>query len=989
MKRIVLILFCLVFKFTFSNVLIEDDENKHAAISGTIRDASTGEIIPFAYVFLVGTEMKVQTDLNGKYTFDKLGNGKYEVQAKYPSFIPKSVFVEVTHKETYIADITLENVITNKEEITIKAKKPRGDLGVELEKKNNGSVSDVISSVTLAKTPDKSAGDALKRVSGASIQDNKFAIIRGLNDRYNAAYLNGAPLPSSESDRKAFSFDIFPVNMLENLTIIKTASPEMPAEFAGGVIQIKTKDIPENNFQSLSFGSAYNTITTLKDQVTYKGGKTDFLGMDDGTRKIPSAIPSQDQFPSLMSDQAVLAKQFTTNWGTTNQHFSPNMSLQYAGGFNAKINTREKVRELGFIGSLSYNKTNNFNQTIRRSYTANAAGGEGASQLENDLLDKVYSTQVLAGGMANFSLKLNNKNYIGFKNLFSVNSDDRLIARTGELNPLESNPSLLKSNAYWFTQNNIYSAQLTGDHSLFNDKIKVNWVGSYSNILRTVPNLRRSIYTRYKYLNDPTDPNPTDTMYVANISQTNVGPDYGGGMFFSTNKEDIESFKINLAYHLDTIKGMTTELKIGALYQLRNRDFTARQLGYTKYGVSGGNVTFDNDLLYLSEDKIFAPENMGLISPGVGGFKISDGTKNSDSYQAKSTISAGFVSIDNRFSKKFRLLWGARGEYFTQYLTALRADKSQLIINSEKFDILPSFNFIYSPTRRQNIRLSGSQTLNRPEYRELAPFAFYDFNTQFVISGNDSLQRAKITNLDLRYEWYPGKNQILSGSFFYKHFENPIEQIARPDVTNEISFKNVPTAYNYGFELEFRSLIGSLVNADSASRLQNLTLYSNVAIIRSVVDVSQNVGTPYETRPLQGQSPYVLNSGLTYEDKKNKLSYTLNLNRVGQRIYILGSVVQPDIWEKSRTFLDFQVAKSFMKEKMELKLNFQNILAQDLVFYQNNYDATSTSRTGSKMTNALFLGDKENKNGYDAQVDDLVWSTQFGRTFSFVLTYKF
>jgi outer membrane receptor protein involved in Fe transport len=412
-------------------------------------------------------------------------------------------------------------------------------------------------------------------------------------------------------------------------------------------------------------------------------------------------------------------------------------------------------------------------------------------------------------------------------------------------------------------------------------------------------------------------------------------------------------------------------------------------LGYTTYGIPGGSVQFNQQLLYLPEDSIFQQQNMGLISPGVGGFKLSDGTKPSDAYSANSSIIAGYVAVDNKFGKMVRLNWGARVEHFTQNLTAKRADQSDLVIATKKLDVLPSFNLIISPTKKQNIRLSGSQTLNRPEYRELAPFAFYDFNTQFVLAGNDSLKRARITNIDLRYEWFPGKSQILSGTFFYKFFENPIEQIARPDVSNEISYKNVPTAVNYGFELDMRASIGSLVKADSASFLNNLSIYGNLGIIRSIVDVSQNIGTPYQTRPLQGQSPYLFNGGIVYQDEKLNMTYTLNINRVGPRIYILGSIIQPDIWEKSRTFLDFQVAKMFLDDKLELKLNVQNILAQNLVFYQNNYGNEPTTKGFKRMTNALFLSDPDNKNGYDKNLDDMIWNTKFGRTISFALTYKF
>ena len=968
--------------FLFSNMFLFA---QNLSIIGKVFDVTTNEYIFNAKVFIASLNKGVTSDINGDFSFYNLAPGKYTLEIKASTYINKVVEVNVLKSSISEISIALDPVFKQHQNITIKKKINTGtDIGLMQIQKSSLVVLDGIPAELIKKSPDRTVGDALKRISGASIQDNKFAVIRGLNDRYNAAYLNGAPLPSSEGDRKAFAFDIFPVNMLENLTILKTASPDLPAEFAGGIIQVKTKDIPTENFQSISLGAGYNTITTFKDKKIGIGGKTDWLGIDDGTRSIPSVIPSSLNFPTLLSDQADLAKKFITNWGIKTGLFMPNLNIQYTGGLKKRFS---ETREFGFIGSVSYNRINNYNETVRRSYTDNAAGGIGASQIETDYLDKTYSNQTLAGIMGNFAFKINNANSISLKNMYSINSDNRYINRTGEVNPLEINPTLLKSNANWFTSNQIFSSQLNGNHVFKEGKFKLDWTGSISNIQRNIPNLRRSVYTRLKDLNDPTNPNPYDTMYVANISETSVGTNYGGGMFFSTNKESIYSSKVNLIIQLKDLKQMKTELKMGGFTQFRNRNFIARQFGYTMYGVSGGNVSFNQNLLYLPEDSIFRPENMGLISPGVGGFKLSEGTKPSDSYSANSSLYASYISFLNQWSN-LKLLYGARLENFNQNLDAIKADKTELHIRQHNLDILPSFNFIYSPNQNQNIRLCGSQTLNRPEYRELAPFAFFDFNTLFVLSGNDSLKRAKISNLDLRYEYYSGNGQMLSATVFYKYFTNPIEQIARPDVMNEISYKNVGNASNYGLELETKIVFGKLLKRDSTSFLNNLNLFSNLGIIRSIVDVSMNIGTPYKSRPLQGQSPYVFNCGLNYQTQNN-FSVSLNVNRVGPRIYILGSLLQPDIWEKSRTFLDLQISKSFLKNKLEIKLNCQNLLAQNLIFYQNNYGISTNRSVFNKLSDVLFTGDKSGESKYNSSVDDLVWSTKYGRTFSFVITYKF
>ena len=970
--------------------------SQNSSIKGKVIDEKTAETLPGSTVLIKGTTNGCSTDLDGVFSIGNIAPGTYSLECRSISYNIKTITdVVVKSGEPTIITITMQSVSNDLGVIEVVATMSTETTGALLVmQKNSATVSDGVSSESIKRTPDKSTSDVLKRVSGASIQDNKFAIIRGLNDRYNAAYINGAPLPSSESDRKAFAFDIFPANMLDNLMIIKTATPDLPAEFAGGIIQINTKNIPDKNFQSLSLGGGFNTITTGKNQVYYKGGKTDWLGFDDGSRDLPKAIPSEEQFPVNIHEQAALAKQTTVDWKLYNRKFSPNSSFQYSMGYTYSFKKKHadttlpvKEMPLGIIVALTYNRTNNYNETTRQGYTGNNALSNIPSQMDYDYLDKVYAEQVLAGALANLSFRLNENNSFSFKNLYSINSDDRVISRGGKTNPLESNPTILKSNARWFTSNKIYSGQLTGEHFLSKAKIRINWTGALSQIERKIPNLRRTIYTKLEKINDPSDPNPLDTVYTANIANSNVGPDYGGGMFSSENKEKIYSIKADATYGFNIGKELKTDIKIGGFYQERSRAFFARQLGYTRYGISGGTINFKDSLLYLTDNEIFDNSNLGLIAPGVGGFKLTEATKPSDKYTASSSLAAGYIMLDNKY-KFARLVWGARLENFNQKLNAKYSTTDTINLNSTKLDVLPSANLILAVSEKQNVRVSYSQTLNRPEYRELAPFAFYDFNTQFVISGDTTLRRAKIYNEDIRYEFYPGRGQLVSVSGFYKHFADPIEQISRPDVTNEISFRNVSKAVNYGVELEVRLMLATIFRADSSKLLNNLTVFSNLAVIRSRVDAKDVVGSA-SSRPLQGQSPYVLNAGLQYIDRDLGISFSASYNKVGNRIAIVGNVNEPDIWESSRAFLDLQVTKSVWKDKIEIKLNAQNLLAENQNFYQNR-DLDDTKIEGSKgFFNNLLTGDSQNKTSYNKNEDDLIWSTKFGRVYSLSVSIKF
>ncbi|MBS1637295.1 MAG: TonB-dependent receptor [Bacteroidetes bacterium] len=943
-------------------------------ITGTIVDGKTGETLPGATIMIEGTTKGASADFDGNFSINSVNPGTYNLIVSYITYDNKKLSgVVVKANDVTNLNVTLEQSSSQTlGEVVVQVEMNKENTNTLLiMQKNNVSVSDGVSSETIKRTPDRNTSDVLKRVSGASIQDNKFAIIRGLSDRYNAAYINGAPLPSSESDRKAFSFDIFPSNMLDNLVIIKTATPDMPGEFAGGIIQINTKSIPDKNFNSFTVGGGYNTITTGKEQYSYKGGKYDWLGMDDGTRALPKEIPSQKDYSPLISDQAKYATYMKNDWVLNKKSFSPNLNLQYTMGHTFKLKDRDFF---GVIVSLTYNRNNNYFETQRNSFVS-STDLSVPSQQENSFLDKTYSSQVLAGALANLSCKINDNNTISFKNLYSINSDDRVIRRTGTREVLESNPTYEQSDVQWFTGNKIYTGQLIGEHFIPKAKIKASWVGSYSKVQRDIPDLRRTSYSFKKNFDDPANPNPYDTTHVANIAYNTVGPSYGGGRFYSNLNEYIYSFKGDLSYSFKVKENFKNEIKIGGYMQSRNRTFYARQLGYIKYGPVGSSVSFNQNLLTLPADQIFATQNLGLIEApsasnggqGVGGFALKDATKPTDSYIATSSLQAAYLMLDNRYKDKLRLIWGARVENFKQTLNAPVDAKTPNLVDTTVLDILPSANLIWSVTEKQNIRLCYSQTVNRPEFRELAPFAFYEFNTQFVYSGNPNLKRAKVQNYDLRYEIYPGRGQLFSVTGFYKSFENPIEQVSRADVQGEVSFSNVPKAKNYGAELEFRVVIGALFKADSSKFLNNLTVYSNFAYIKSEVDVS-TVTTGAKTRALQGQSPYIFNAGILYSDMEHGFSVSAAVNRVGQRIAIVGNVNEPDIWENGRTVLDIQLGKSFLKNNaLDIKLNLRDALAQKQYFFQ----------------------DRNNNNKLDKKTDDLIWITKFGPTISLNITYKF
>lgn len=931
---------------------------QNSSIKGKVIDEQTGETLPGAVVVIEGTTTGSNTDLDGAFTINNLTPGKYTLVCKLISYNTKLLTdVIVKSEEPTILTISIGTASTDLgivEIVATMSKETNNALLVM--QKNNASVSDGISSEAIRKTPDRNTSDVLKRISGASIQENKFAIIRGLNDRYNAAYINGAPLPSSESDRKAFAFDIFPSNMLDNLIITKTATPDMPGEFAGGIIQINTKSIPEKNEQTFSINGSYNTITTFKDFKTYDGGKYDWLGIDDGSRALPSTLPTTAEFSHLSVQQkGEAAKQMTPSWALNTTTAMPSLNLQYSIANVGKV----LGREAGSIFAVTYQNNFNYNEIIRREYE------EQTTQVVKrmELNDKQYTQAILASGMWNLAYKLNDNNQLSFKNLLSVNSDDKVTVRTGAREFDQPEKQWEKSSLRWFTQNVLYTGQLIGDHLLPTSKVKIKWVGGYSDIKRSVPNMRRVVYQKVASAE-----NDSTTGYAAIVQNEGTIPNAAGNMFFSETDEKISSFRYEANYPFQ-IKDMNGDLKIGGFNQFRNRSFSARNLGFSKYR-QGSAVKFNSSLLLLPEEEIFASQNMGILDqpgPNNGGFKLDEATKTSDSYSASSFLNAGFIMLDMKFFERLRAIYGVRLESYNQQLHTIKdGSNTPIDVDTTVNDFLPSVNLVYSLTDKINIRASYYRTVSRPEFRELAPFIFYDFVTDFAISGNPYLKRTLIDNYDLRFELFPGAGQLISVSGFYKEFTHAIEQANRPDVLRELYYVNVPKATNIGVELEYRFKLSSILGNDSSAFLSATTLYTNFSYIKSKVDVSKINGATSEERPLQGQSPVIVNAGIQYAHPTSGWSLSASYNLVGKRIYIVGSINEPDYWEKPRNVIDLQIVKR-IKERLEIKLNIRDVLAQNMIFYQDI-----------------------NKDGkYDEAVDNTMIDTNFGQVVSLGVNYKF
>jgi outer membrane receptor protein involved in Fe transport len=528
-----------------------------------------------------------------------------------------------------------------------------------------------------------------------------------------------------------------------------------------------------------------------------------------------------------------------------------------------------------------------------------------------DFSDKQFKNNVLWGALFNTALKINNTHKIGLQATYSTNADNIISDRSGyDYEQLRK----VTSTAIEYTENHLLTTRLYGEHQLTQKGMRLNWGGGVNQSTRDVPSLRRMFY--FKNFEDTIDVN---IPYQAYVPFGSADP-YRSGRFYSSLTENTYNGNIDLSIPF-AIGTQKQSVKIGGLYQKRDRSFDARVMGY----VLGNFIKFDYNLLNLPQDQIFAPEHIG-----EKGFIMDEITNPSDGYTGQSNLRAAYALLDNKIADRLRISWGARVENFRQQVEAAQYSGTPLKVDTTITALLPSFNLMYSITDKQQLRLSGSKTVCRAEFRELAPFSFFDFYLNANVVGNPNLTQGSIYNADLRYEVYPGKNQLISVSLFYKKFKNPIEFTfaAAGAGTRTFSFNNVASANNYGAEFELRK------NLDFIG-LENVLFFSNASFIRSNIDLSKGVSYYDSTRALQGQSPYIINAGLTYNITKFGMSTTLIYNVIGDRVAQVGTVGYGDIYERHRNLLDLSVNKRLGKHG-EVKLTWGDILRPEFVYYQDN-----------------------------------------------------
>jgi outer membrane receptor for ferrienterochelin and colicin len=846
------------------------------------------------------------TDIAGRFSIKITSGRKYELEFSAIGYETKMVSdVEVLDGQVNELNILLNVKATTGENVTVSASRSnaRKESAAALIafQKNTNTIASVISAEAIRRSPDKNTGEVLKRIPGASIQEGRFLVVRGLADRYNQAMLNGILLTSTEPDRKTFSFDLIPAAMIDNIVINKAFIPEYPGEWAGGLIQVNTKDIPSKNFFSIQVGTSVIPQTTGKKFYKDAAGKLDWLGIDDGTRGFPKGYTSKYEFGMLdAAAKSAIGRDMRNEWVATETNVPVNINFQVNGGFNSKIFGKTLGGNFGII----YNRTSRYMELVNR---RNVINDNVLMSIETDFRDDRYAQEIAAGAMGSLSLQLNSMNRISIKSLLNVNTSNFVTHRNGT--DISRQDMYLQGQEFRFKQNTFFTTQLTGEHNLSN-RLKFKWYGAFNILDGYIPDQRRLLYSRAG------EQEPFRAVISNTLSQQS------GSRIFQSLSDYIYTGGGDLNYTFNWM-GQKQGLKGGYMLQVKDRLFDA--ILFANYLPVGNNAIRE-----LPPSQIFDPSNFGDGSANSNLFAFNAIIDRTYRYMANTILNAGFLQMDNQFGNSLRVVWGLRVEHFDQLVGSVKKWDPRHTY-SKVTDFLPGINATWKLNNKTNIRLSASQTVIRPELRELADLNLYDFELNASVQGNPNLQRTKVINSDLRYELYPRAGEVFTAGVFFKHFDKPIEQLLNEGGggASTFTFQNPEKAFSYGAEVEFRKKL------DMIRALKNFTFQANVAYIHSrVEDVLLDVD-----RSLQGQSPYVMNIGLLYDHQKTGFSSTLLFNQVGERIYLVGDksagAGTPDTYEAPRSVIDWQLAKKLFDDKAEIRLNISDLLNTTQYFYQN------------------------------------------------------
>jgi outer membrane receptor protein involved in Fe transport len=708
-----------------------------------------------------------------------------------------------------------------------------------------------------------------------TVQDNKYVFVRGLGERYTTSSLNGARVPSPEPEKRVVPLDMFPAGLVQSITTTKTFTPNLQGDFSGALVDIKTREFPAHRTWSLQLGGGYESGTTGASIIAGRMTGGERLGMVNSGRDLPSLVRSLGNFQGInlnQGDKDLLVSRFRNAWTPETGTAPPVASASLSFGGNDPLLFSHRI---GYLFSGTYSSSTDF-----RDGQVRALADRGNTAGETREIDRFVgqrSTQsVLWGGLANLSTLIGDASRISLNALYNRTADNDATVETGSF---ENEGIRARISRMQYVERGVHSLQLAGEHQL-GEKHRVEWAGTASGVSRYEPD--RSEFVQAIERDTPDGP---DILRWQNSGN--------GGATRTFSDLDEKSREVRASYHLYLGSSRQSSISIGGLSRSTDRDADTRAFAISANGISNAVRELPPEQIF---DGRFANSKIFDIGPLAQG----------GSYTARDRLSAGFAMAEIALSERFRVIGGARYESDRLEVNAFSTLGSPVYTNKLWNDVLPSLALNVKLTGTQQLRLSASRTLARPEYRELSPIKSRDVLNGDDTQGNENLSRTKVSNADLRWEWYPTSGEVLSVGLFAKKFDLPIERVYRAagSGTRTVFYTNAESADNYGVEVELRKDLGFLADA-----LTPFTLFTNVTAMKSTIHLFEDTQASATnlSRAMVGQAPYVLNAGLSYASRSGASSATLLFNRIGDRIDAAGDSPLPDVILRGRSVLDLSL----------------------------------------------------------------------------------
>ncbi len=864
-------------------------------VVGKVVDADQGIPVAGAVVELVGlaAPRRTTTAIDGRYAFADVPAGEVGVRVRMIGYGPKLVTgVRVPVSGAVTQDISLNAETLQLEELNVTAEAERGSVADALnEQKNSVGVMNAVTAEQISRSPDGDAAAAVQRVSGVTVQDGKYVIVRGLGERYTTTSLNGVRIPSPEPERKVVPLDMFPSGLLQSITTSKTFTPDLPGDFSGAQVNIKTREFPANRQFVLSTSTGFNSRAISGSIPRAPSEGLEWLAFGSRDRRLPSLVEAAGTFePSPSQGQVnAIVGSFRNAWTAPMGSGRPNSSLSFSLGGNDPI----AGQRIGYLFSGTYTYGQEIQAQQRRAYAQ--PGSQPGNVSEIDRFDgSTGRASVLLGGLVNLSTNIGSGTKLSLNTSYNRTADNDARIETGES---ENLGGLFRINRLRYVERTVLSNQFQGEHRLGSGHT-VDWTVARSQVRRTEPDRSEIVYSL------DTDP-AGNRLPAAWFSASNEG---AVRTFAALDEKNLEG-QANYTLTIGRVS-RPHQLRFGGLY--RSTDRTADN---DSYSIAS---TLPRAARELDPEAIFDGR---FNAPGQSFFRVTP-LAAGGSYSATDKLAAGYGMFQLYLTAKIELLGGARLERSEVTVVTQPTVGASVTTNPIYTDLLPSLALNYRITEAHTLRFAATQTLSRPEYRELAPVQYREVIGGENIVGNAALKRALIQNYDIRWEWYPNPAEVLSVGFFAKRFKDPIERVYQATSgTRVVSFLNAESGQNYGVELEARKNLRFL-----SSKLLNFSGHMNTTVMKSRIRIGEGIASKLnDERAMVGQAPYVINGGLTYTSTGGSLSATVLYNVVGRRIVNSAEAPLPDVYEKARQMVDFSLRFPILTG-VKGKLDVRNLL---------------------------------------------------------------